>query len=67
MAMRYPAVVTKKGKKLGSVRPGKLADVVLIDGDPAARISDVRKAVVTVKDGLVYRPAELYEELGVKP
>jgi len=53
--------------QLGSVRPGKLADVVLIDGDPAARISDVRKAVVTVKDGLVYRPAELYGELGVKP
>jgi len=53
--------------QLGSVRPGKLADLVLIDGDPAARISDVRKAVVTVKDGLVYRPAELYEELGVKP
>ena len=36
-------------------------------GDPAARISDVRKAVVTVKAGLVYRPAELYGELGVKP
>jgi hypothetical protein len=36
-------------------------------GDPAARISDVRKAVVTVKDGLVYRPSELYGELGVKP
>jgi len=53
--------------QLGSVRPGKLADVVLIDGDPVSRISDVRKAVVTVKDGLVYRPAELYEELGVKP
>ena len=53
--------------QLGSVRPGKLADVVLIDGDPSARISDVRKTVITVKDGLVYRPAELYGELGVKP
>jgi hypothetical protein len=29
--------------------------------------SDVRKAVVTVKDGVVYRPAELYGELGVRP
>jgi len=53
--------------QLGSVRPGKLADLVLIDGDPAARISDVRKAVLTVKDGVVYRPAELYRELGVRP
>ncbi len=40
---------------------------MLIDGDPASRISDVRKAVVTVKDGVVYRPAELYGELGVRP
>jgi len=53
--------------QLGSVRQGKLADVVLIDGDPAARISDVRKTVLTVKDGVVYRPAELYRELGVRP
>jgi imidazolonepropionase-like amidohydrolase len=52
---------------LGSVRPGKLADLVLIDGDPASRISDVRKAVLTVKDGVLYRPAELYGELGVRP
>jgi imidazolonepropionase-like amidohydrolase len=53
--------------QLGSVRPGKLADVVLIDGDPAARISDVRKTVLTVKDGVMHRPAELYGELGVRP
>ena len=53
--------------QLGSVRPGKLADLVLIDGDPATRISDVRKTVVTVKDGVLYRPAELYGELGVRP
>lgn len=53
--------------QLGSVRPGKLADVVLIDGDPAARIQDVRKTALTVKDGVVYKPAELYGELGVRP
>jgi hypothetical protein len=46
--------------------PGRLADVALIDGDPARRISDVRRTLVTVKDGVVYRPAELYRELGVR-
>ena len=54
-------------KDLGTVRQGKLADLALIDGDPAQRISDVRKTVLTVKDGVVYRPAELYTELGVRP
>src|SRR4051812_15627246 len=41
--------------QLGSIRQGKLADVVLVDGDPAARIPDVRKTVLTVKDGVLYR------------
>jgi imidazolonepropionase-like amidohydrolase len=54
-------------RDLGTVRPGKLADVVLVDGDPAQRISDVRKTVLTVKDGVVYRAAELDAEMGVKP
>jgi imidazolonepropionase-like amidohydrolase len=54
-------------RDLGTVRPGKLADVALIDGDPLRRISDVRRTLVTVKDGVVYRPAELYRELGVRP
>ena len=53
--------------QLGSVRPGKLADLVLVDGDPSVRISDVRKTALTVRDGVVYRPAELYGELGVRP
>jgi imidazolonepropionase-like amidohydrolase len=54
-------------KDLGSIAPGKLADVVLVDGNPAANISDVRKTVLVVKDGVVYKPGELYSELGVTP
>ena len=53
--------------QLGSIRPGKLADVVLIGGDPARRIADVRKTELTVKDGVVYRSAEVYADLGVRP
>ena len=54
-------------KDLGLIRPGKLADVVLIDGDPTRDISDVRKTALTIKDGVVYHPEELYRELGVAP
>ena len=54
-------------KDLGSIAPGKLADVVLVDGNPAANISDVRKTVLVVKDGVIYKPSELYSELGVTP
>ena len=54
-------------KDLGSIAPGKLADLVLVDGDPTKNISDIRKTVLTVKDGVMYKPAELYSELGVAP
>jgi imidazolonepropionase-like amidohydrolase len=54
-------------KDLGSITPGKLADVVLVDGDPTKNISDIRKTVVVVKDGVLYHPAELYSESGITP
>ena len=61
------ARVMKRDRDLGSVAPGKLADLILVDGDPAARISDIRRVVLTVKDGVVYDPAGLWREVGVKP
>jgi len=54
-------------KDLGSIAPGKLADVTLVDGNPVANISDIRKTVLVVKDGVLYNSAELYSELGVTP
>ncbi len=61
------AQVTKRDKDLGTITPGKLADLILVDGDPVARISDIRRVVLTVKDGVIYDPAELYRAIGVKP
>ena len=54
-------------KDLGSIAPGKLADLVLIDGDPTVSISAIRKTTLVVKDGVLYKPGELYSELGIKP
>jgi hypothetical protein len=54
-------------RDLGSIAPGKLADLTLVDGDPVGNISDVRKTALVVKDGVLYRPAELYSALGVEP
>lgn len=67
MATIGAARVMGREKDLGSIEVGKLADVVLVDGDPVATISDVRKTSLVVKDGAVYRPAEIYAALGVRP
>ncbi|MFZ3264711.1 MAG: amidohydrolase family protein [Terriglobales bacterium] len=61
------AKIMSMDKDLGSITPGKLADLTLVDGDPTKNISDIRKTSVVVKDGVLYYPAELYTELGVAP
>jgi imidazolonepropionase-like amidohydrolase len=42
-----------KLEQLGTLEPGKLADVVVIDGNPLNDIYDVLKVVTTVKGGVV--------------
>lgn len=44
------------GGRLGRIKPGLLADLVVVSGNPAMNISDVRKVVWVMKDGVIYRP-----------
>ena len=61
------ARVIGMGDELGSIEPGKLADLILVDGDPTTDISDIRRVVMVIKDGRVYDPAAIYRALGVEP
>jgi imidazolonepropionase-like amidohydrolase len=61
------ARVMKLDRDLGTIAPGKLADLILVDGDPTRNISDIRRATLVVKDGVMYDPAKLYQAVGVKP
>ncbi len=49
--------------RIGSVAPGKQADLVLIDGNPAARIADIRKVKIVFKDGAGYDPGKLLDSV----
>ena len=44
---------------IGSVAPGKDADLVVVDGDPAKAIADIEKVETVFKDGVGYDPAAL--------
>jgi len=46
------------GKDLGSIEPGKLADIIIVDGDPLNRIQDAMKVKEVVKDGVIYHVNE---------
>ena len=61
------ARVMKMDRAFGSIEPGKIADMALVDGDPVANIGDIRRVRTTFKDGKMYDPAALFREMGVGP
>jgi hypothetical protein len=48
---------------IGSIAPGKNADLVVIKGDPAARIADVENVEIVFKDGVGYDSAKLLDSV----
>jgi imidazolonepropionase-like amidohydrolase len=61
------AQLMKRDSELGSIAPGRLADLILVDGNPTERISDIRRVSLVIKDGNVYEPGALYKSIGVRP
>jgi hypothetical protein len=61
------AKIARADADRGSVVPGKLADLVLVDGDPTRDIGALRRLALVVKGDRAYYPGEIYAELGVKP
>jgi imidazolonepropionase-like amidohydrolase len=41
--------------RVGTLEPGKLADVVVIPGDPIQNIRQIEKIVFVMKEGVIYR------------
>ena len=50
-------------ERLGTIAPGKYADLLIVDGDPLTTITDTRNGVHVVRAGRVYDPAELFESV----
>ncbi len=55
------ATVLGEDKRLGSITPGKLADLVVIKGDPISRPAEIRNVMVVFKEGVGYDSAKLIE------
>ena len=48
---------------LGTIAPGKLADLVVLDADPLADLANLSRASLVFKGGQEYRPQELMSAL----
>lgn len=51
----------------GSIAPGKVADLLLVDGDPTQDISAIRRARLVMKGGAVYFPEDIHRAMGIEP
>lgn len=61
------ARLLKQENELGSIAPGKQADVLLVEGNPVEHISDIRRCRLVIKRGVLYRSDDLYNAVGIKP
>jgi len=54
-ATRVNAQIIGKGRDLGSIEPGKIADVIVVSGNPLFDITALSRVETVVKDGKVYK------------
>ena len=66
MATLEAATVMHKDRDFGSITGGKYADMILVNGDPTQKISDIRHVDTVIKNGNVYRPSEMYPAFGIR-
>jgi hypothetical protein len=61
-----PARVLHMDDRLGSLRAGKLADAIVVQGNPLENIAQLRMVGITIKGGVQYDTRALYATAGVK-
>jgi imidazolonepropionase-like amidohydrolase len=52
----YPAEWLGVDDRLGSIAPGKEADILIVDGDPLADIENIKSGFMVVHDGRIVKP-----------
>ena len=67
MATLTSAEVMGANKDRGVIAAGKLADMILVDGDPTKNIRDLDKITNVIKAGNVYDPVAIEKALGITP
>jgi len=66
-ATREAAVALGRGDDLGTIEPGKFADLLIIDGDPLTDIAATRRISTVVKDGVAYDPSDILARIDTGP
>jgi len=62
-----PARVMKLENEVGTIEPGKRADLIILEGDPLENISNIRKVSFVMTQGRLFDCAKLWQIVGFKP
>ena len=62
-----PARVMGVDKELGTVEPGKRADLIILDANPLDSIHNIRTVKFVITSGTMYNCGELWSSVGFKP
>jgi imidazolonepropionase-like amidohydrolase len=54
-ATKYPAMMLKKDGELGTIEPGKLADIILVKGNVLEDIGNLENVVHVIKGGEIFK------------
>jgi imidazolonepropionase-like amidohydrolase len=57
------ATYLKRADRVGSIAVGKQADLMIVNGDPSARIAEIRNVELVFKQGVGFDPAKLIESV----
>jgi len=52
-----------ESNQIGTIAPGKTADIVVINGDPSANIKDIENVQIVFKDGVGYDSEKMVESV----
>jgi imidazolonepropionase-like amidohydrolase len=61
-----PARVVKHDAEVGTIEPGKRADLIILDANPFDNISNIRKLRFVVTQGRLFDCARLWQQVGFK-
>jgi imidazolonepropionase-like amidohydrolase len=67
MATLTSAQVIGADRERGVIAAGKLADLILVDGDPSTRITDIHRITLVMKRGHIFDPTRIERALGIAP